>query len=116
MEFAHGSTVKRLRARPLLDPYSKKAIGADWATADEVELPGAFVASSSSAVRTDATRTQALEWKSLYLTDVAADVQVGDRIVAAGVTYVIDAVPTADVNPFTGWQPVREIPLKSGTG
>ncbi len=116
MDFGHGATVYRQRARQVLDPYSQKPIPADWTNPDELALDGAFVASSSTAVTATATRTQVLEAKSLYLDDPDADVREGDRIRVGGLIYTIDGFPAADMNPFTGWQPVRELPLTRSKG
>ncbi|QAB18788.1 hypothetical protein Leucomu_13495 [Leucobacter muris] len=119
MVFEHGETVYRLRPKMVWDRYSKTYIPGDWSDPDELELPGAFIAQSSTAIVTGAARTQVLESKSLYLTDPDADVQVGDRI-RQGPTgpapFLVDGAPAADTNPFTGWRPVREIPLEAVTG
>ena len=76
----------------------------------------------------DATRSQILTEKSLYLTDPAADVQPGDRIRrggtldentgiwSGGTVLYVNARPEADTSPFTGWQPVVEIPLDMSEG
>lgn len=113
--FEHGETVVRQRRKTIADPYSGKQTLGDWTNPDEHTLEGAFVASSSTSSTREATRTQLLEEKSLYVTDPGADVLAGDRIKAGGVVYEIDGIPNADVNPFTGWQPVKEIPLRRAT-
>jgi hypothetical protein len=112
MQFPHGELVERGR-RPLVDdPYNpERQVPGEWADAETIELEEAFVASSSAAAVPDATRSQILGSKSLYLTDVDADVKVGDRIRAGSRTYYVNSIPEADVNPFTGWQPAQEIPL-----
>ena len=115
MDFPYGQTVVRLRAGLVNDPYAGTSTRSDWENPDEQEIPGAFVAQSSTARITSATRTQALESKSLYCPP-SADVRAGDRVVAGDETFVVDGVPTADVNPFTGWQPVREVPLERMIG
>lgn len=119
MEFPFGQTVFRDRRALIPDPYnpSKQVPGGDWGSS--IQLAGAFVASSSSSSQRDATRAQILTSKSLYLGDTTADVVAGDRIrvggtigdLASGTAYLVEARPEADVNPFTGWQPVVEIPL-----
>lgn len=110
--FPAGESVIRLRRKEIADPYSGQSTLGDWNDPSEVTLDGAFVASSSTSTRSDAARTELLEEKSLYLDDPDADVQAQDRIRAGGVTYQIDGMPSADTNPWTGWQPIREIPLK----
>ena len=115
MFFPHGHTVYRLRAASIPDPYNPdEEIAGDWDNPDIEPIPGAFIAQSSTLSLRDATRTQALESKSLFC-DPHADVLKDDRIrdgEAGAPIYQVDGIPTADVNPFTGWQPVREIPLE----
>jgi len=114
--FAHGQAVMRRRARQKPSTYSPQTLVPDWSQPPvDVPIEGGWVASSSSASASDATRTQIITQKSLYC-DPGIDVQPGDRIVSAGVTYEVETVPQADRNPFTGWQPVQEIPLKEVRG
>lgn len=115
MEFAAGVTVVRLRATPVLDPYSQRLVGADWTTPDTLTIAGAFVGSSSSSPVDGELRREVVTTKSLYC-DPSVDVRVGDRIVSGQHTYTVTSVPEADVNPFTGWQPVQEIPVEEVTG
>ena len=116
MQFDYGQTVVRERAKPILDPYSQEQIGEDWANPDKLTLDDAFVSSSTSTANTGEIREQVVTSKSLYLEEPDADVQLGDRIRTPGHLYVIEVLPEADVNPFTGWQPVREVPLVEDTG
>jgi hypothetical protein len=118
MEFPFGETVVRERRVPVIDPYDPGAsVPGSW---DDplayLDLEGAFVASSSSTAPVDATRAQILTEKSLYLTDPDADVQPGDRIRRGGEIYYVNSRPAADMNPFTGWRPVVEIPLDMTEG
>jgi hypothetical protein len=116
MLFPFGEDVQRDRRPMVQDPYNPAGlVQGSWDDAESVTIPGAWVASSSSAGTADATRTQVLESKSLYCAP-DDDVQVGDRIRAAGGTYYVNALPEADVNPFTDWQPVREVPLDRSLG
>lgn len=115
MEFAAGVSVVRLRATPVLDPYSQLPVGTDWTTPGQLTITGAFVASASSSPVDGELRQEVLTTKSLYC-DPAADVQVGDRIVSGTHTYTVTARPEADTNPWTGWQPVQEIPLEEVLG
>lgn len=114
--FPAGESVIRLRRKEITDPYSGKVTLGDWTDPSEATLDGAFVASSSTTSQSEAGRTELLEEKSLYLDDPDADVQAQDRIRAGGVIYQIDGMPSADKNPWTGWQPIREIPLKRVVG
>lgn len=116
MQFDYGQEVVRERATPVLDPYSGKQIGEDWSNPDTLTLDDASVSSSTSSASTDPVREQVITSKSLYLDDPDADVQKGDRIRTPSHVYVIEVLPEADVNPWTNWQPVREIPLVEITG
>ena len=109
MTFAHGQKVVRRRAG-LSSSYGTTKRREDWANATDIDIEGAWVASSSSTAPSDATRQQVITSKSLYCPP-ESDVVVGDRIVAGPDTYRVAEKPSADVNPFTGWQPVMECPL-----
>lgn len=115
MEFPAGVSVVRQRARTAVDPYSQRPTASDWTDPARVTIESAFVASSSSVPNSGELRRQVQTRKSLYCAP-DADVQVGDRIASGTHTYTVIAVPEADVNPFTGWQPVQEIPLEEVTG
>ena len=125
MRFPHGQTVFRDRRALALDEYSgEQTRSGDWDPSLTIALEGAWVASSSSSATSDASRSQVLTAKSLYLTDPAADVQPLDRIrdggtaedLDSGTHYAVEVVPEADTNPFTGWQPVKEVPLENVRG
>lgn len=130
MEFPGGEQVVRERRQPVTDPYNPSSqVPGSWGDPlAYLVLEQAFVASSSSTAPVDATRSQILTEKSLYLTDPSADVQPGDRIRRGGTLDVVSGVwsggtvlyvnvrPAADTNPFTGWQPVVEIPLEVSEG
>lgn len=114
--FAASQTVQRDRRPRIPAPANPaRTIPGDWADADTVPIAGAWVASASSTSSPDASRSQTVTTKSLYCPP-AADVQVGDRIRSGSHTYEVDAVPDADTNPFTGWQPIQEVPLKEVLG
>jgi hypothetical protein len=113
--FPFGQTVQRDRRVPVLDTYSQQMVPGDWSSVTTITIPSAFVASSSSSAVQSATRTQALTAKSLYCAPTA-DVLVGDRIRFGTSTMYVHAKPEADINPFTNWQPVMEIPLEEASG
>ncbi|KDA05862.1 hypothetical protein DC31_13895 [Microbacterium sp. CH12i] len=119
MDFPFGRTVFRLRAGTITDPYSGDETPADWSTPATLEIPGAFVAQTSTSLLGNATREQAVESKSLFC-EGSFDIQKGDRIrdgADGAPIYSIDGIPpAADTNPFTGWTPPREIPLTRAVG
>lgn len=111
MRFSHGETVYRDRRPQVSDPYNPaRTVPGSWDDADTITLTKCFVASSSSSNPGNATRNQILTAKSLYCAP-SADVQPGDRIRTASGVWYVNELPSADVNPFTGWQPAREVPL-----
>ncbi|MBW8025294.1 hypothetical protein EOG37_01180 [Clavibacter michiganensis subsp. michiganensis] len=116
MEFPAGITVYRDRRREVPSRYVNETRPGSWDDVDTIEIPEAFVASSSSSSLRNATRSQILTAKSLYLGDVTADVQPGDRIRFGSSALYVHERPEADTNPFTGWTPVVEIPLESTEG
>ncbi|GAA3947886.1 hypothetical protein GCM10022383_27090 [Microbacterium soli] len=116
MEFPFGESVFRDRRRPVPNPANPdRPLPGSWDDVDTITVDGAFVASSSSMGSADATRSDVLTAKSLYC-HPASDVKVGDRIRRGSETYYVHARPEADVNPFTGWHPVVEIPLEMSEG
>lgn len=119
MEF--DGSVKRWRRPTKVDPYnSERIITGSWKEATSATIDGAWVASTSSSAMRAESRVQVLTAKSLFLDDPEADVQTGDGISdsanATGPEYIVEATPAADPNPFTDWQPVREVPLVSYKG
>lgn len=116
MQFPQGATVVRLRAGVEVDEYSTEEKRTDWENPDELTIEDAFVASGSSSSSSGTLRETVTTTKSLYLSDPDADVLVGDRIRDGATVYDVETKPEADRNPFTGWQPVREIPLTERSG
>lgn len=116
MDFPFGVDVLRDRRKLVPDPYDPShQVQGSWDDPVTITLESAFVASSSSAAVPDAARTEIVTYKSLYCAP-DSDVVEGDRIRSGSEIYQVPAVPSADVNPFTGWQPLKEIPLKGGKG
>lgn len=110
-----GQSVKRRRRRMVLDDYSQENTLGDWTDPlPDVVLEDAFVASSSGTAQTSEDGTYVITTKSLYC-GPDADVLAGDRIIDGATTYDIPHKPEADTNPFTGWQPLAEIPLREVT-
>jgi hypothetical protein len=112
----NGATVHRDRRKAIADPRSGRTKPGPWSDVDTIDLENAFIGSSSSVASPDATRTPITTAKSLYLTDADADVKAGDRIRDGDDVYYVRVKPSADRNPFTGWQPVMEIPLENTEG
>lgn len=115
--FGFGQTVARDRRPQVADPYHPgHTVPGEWADATTVELDDAFLDKTSSSARSDGARSELASGFSLFLGDPDADVQVGDRIRAAGMTLYVNELPWSPQNPFTGWQPGREVPLDHTLG
>ncbi|MCW2165069.1 hypothetical protein B0I12_002224 [Microbacterium hydrothermale] len=116
MNFASGQAVERDRRPQVPDPYNPaRTVPGSWEDADTIEIPDSWVASGASTSTETATRSQIVTEKSLFCSP-DADVLPGDRIRADGVNYYVKVKPAADRNPFTGWQPVLEVPLENREG
>ena len=112
-----GSHVVRERRRELPNPANPdRPRLADWSdNPDRIDVDG-FVSSVSSSSPLDPARSQVDTTLALYATDPFADVLPGDRIIyATGIGYV-RTMPAADRNPWTGWQPYKEIRLYETEG
>lgn len=115
--FPAGQTVYRDRRKLVADPYNPdKLTPGSWDDVDTITIPGVFISSAGSSAIPDATRTQVLANRTLYC-DARDDVVVGDRIrTELGEVFAVTALPDADINPWSGWQPVREVPLEEVRG
>lgn len=114
MQFVNGQTVFRDRPTTTPDPYNpaRTQPGTGVTT---ITIANAYVGPASSVAVSDPTRSQVQVQKSLYCAP-GSDVQIGDRIRAGAETFEVRELPDAPVNPFTGWQPVLEVPLERVVG
>jgi hypothetical protein len=112
-----GVPLVRERRRQVPDPYNPaRTSPAPWDdNPDRLEFCG-FVSSSSSSPAMDAARSDIDSIKFLYTEDPATDIRAGDRVIHPdGIGYV-RSKPSADINPWTGWQPTKEIRLYETEG
>lgn len=114
MKFGYGQTVYRDRRQQVADPYNPARTEPGTAVTT-ITIEGAYVGPASSVAIADPTRNQLQVQKSLYCAPTA-DVKVGDRIRAGAETFEVREFPDAPSNPFTGWQPVLEVPLERVVG
>lgn len=106
-----GRPLKRLRAEDEYDPYNPLHKVPNWdGEVDELAFNG-FISTSSSVMSPDGAREQVATDATLTVADPNVDIRRGDRIKDGGRVYVVDVVPSVDVNPFTGWQPTLEVGL-----
>ena len=111
--FGSAESVIRLRRIRVAAPLAADGTRpGEWTDpVDALEIPNCWVSSSSSNSTATADRVTILTSKSLYAPP-RSDVRAGDRIETEdGLVYHVEARPAADRNPFTGWQPLAEIPL-----
>lgn len=117
--FPAGQTVIRQRRQRVTDPHDPEhTIAGAWDDApDEITLEGAYLSTAGSTDTSSATRTQAITTATLFC-QPGADVRTGDRVlsIAGGGWWYVNARPESDTNPFTGWQPVMQIPLELTEG
>lgn len=122
--FGNGVTVFRDRRPTSTDPYNPvRTEPGDWAGASSIAIEGAYIGPASSVAVADPTRAQVQEQLALFCAPTA-DVQRGDRIreggtlenLTSGIAYMVRELPDAPRNPWTGWQPVLEVPLERVVG
>lgn len=103
--FPYGQTVVRLRRATKTDPYSGQPTLADWANADEVEIPGCAVAPVSAAEEPTVDRDKLTTLRTLY-GPFGVDIKAEDRIrTADGDLWNVIGDPKPWQNPMTGWEP-----------
>lgn len=113
--FSYGETVTRQRANVAIDPYSNEPSAANWATPDEVLIPGVAFDPGSSVEQLDTARNPIDSSPKVYDPSYA-DVVAGDRLVCRGKTYDVDGDPLVYRHPMTGWSPGQVISLKLREG
>ena len=108
----------RLRAGTVHNPYNPDATGSDWTTPYTLQFDGAL-ASASSTTSTSKLDKRVASTATLTCPDPTLDIRVGDRIRAEpddGRLWTVSGIPSADINPFTGWRPTLEIQLEEVMG
>lgn len=107
--------IVRWRAHRVPSPTNPERFQLDWADPERLDVDG-WVDVVTSTVQDGADRTATIGTATLYCSDPAVDVQLGDRIEYAGATWVIHGFPDSPANPFTGWRPYRAVALKLVSG
>jgi hypothetical protein len=108
----------RLRATGKPSAANPERLVEDWAHPEELRVTG-FLAASASSQSTQDDRRTTVSGATLTLADPHADVKLNDRIRTDpddGRLWRVTGFPSADRNPFTGWQPTREIALEEVAG
>ena len=98
------TSLTRTRAATKPDPYNPRRTVSDWSAPVALAFCG-YVSSTSSTEQTDAVRAQLITTVQIVIPDPATDVRAGDRITDGTRHWRVTGIPTADVNPFTGWRP-----------
>lgn len=112
---ANGETVTRIRRRMVLDPYSNEETLGTWEDAAELEIEGVAIAPSSSSEPLNDNRQQVISGMSIYgAPDM--DVLPADRIRARTGLWDVAGENVVWTNPFTGWTPGSEFPIKKAVG
>jgi len=115
MRHVHGEEVSRLRATPILDPYSQEMTGLDWSEVVELVIPRCAVDDSKTREINDTNRT-AVVTDFVIWPDEQYDVIATDRLVVRGLECTIVGRPSTPHNPFTGGEPGMEIFANVGEG
>ncbi|NVM97825.1 hypothetical protein [Arthrobacter sp. SDTb3-6] len=115
MMFDQGETIVRLRRQMVADPYSGELTQGSWEAADELPIEGAAVAPSSTTEPASANRQMVITSMSVY-GPPGMDVLRADRIRARSGLWEVAGENAAWVNPFTGWAPGDEFPLRKVAG
>lgn len=113
--FDAPQTFTRQRATQIADPYNPDATVKDWSNPAEISVDG-FLSSTSSLEQGSEVRAEVVSDAQLVITDPAADVKRGDRIVQGDRMWVVAGFPANDLNPFTGWNPTLVVSLEEVVG
>lgn len=108
MRHPFGEEVSRLRATPVLDPYSQEVTGLDWSEVVELVIPRCAIDDSKTREILDTNRNAVVTDFVVYPDD-QYDIQSGDRLVVRGMVCEIVGRPSTPINPFNGDAPGMEI-------
>lgn len=116
-------SVRLFRRKTAADPYTHGSAGAvvptKWESADVSTLEGAWVDERSVVPVNGDDRVGSLTF-AVLLVEAGADVRKGDGVsrdpAAVRPEFVLDVVPFVPLNPFTGWSPLIEVPLRGAQG
>ncbi|WP_139244210.1 hypothetical protein [Arthrobacter alpinus] len=97
------------------DPYSGELTQGRWEDADELSIVCAAVAASSTTEPASPNRQMVITSMSVY-GPPDMDVQPADRIRDSRGLWEVSGENAAWKNPFTGWRPGDEFPLKRVVG
>lgn len=105
----------RRRRVQVPDPHNPaRMVGGDWGAAVALPAPS-WVETNANTVVAGPARAMRVTVATLFCPQ-GTDVQFGDEISDGGLSWIVDAIPTSNVNPFTGWRPPMEVPLREVTG
>ena len=105
MDFPHGVMVT-LRSSTTTDD----GLGNTTSTLVEAEWGPCAVAPRFANESTDPRVPPVIVGKTVY--GPVVDIDSDDLLVINGETYQVDGLPGEWVNPFTGWAPGIEVPVK----
>jgi len=115
-------SVKLFRRSAVVDPYTRgrpATVPGSWESAATSVLEGAWVDEVSVSPIGGDDRVGSLTSATLRV-EAGADVRKGDGIsrdpMALEPEFVIELVPFTPRNPFTGYAPLLEVPLRGARG
>ncbi|WP_315913582.1 hypothetical protein [Arthrobacter sp. lap29] len=104
-----------MRRKLVQDPYSGEMTQGSWADPDELAIEGASVAPSSTTEQQTSNRQTVITSMSVY-GPPGMDVLPADRIRDSQGLWEVTGETAAWKNPFTGWRPGDELPVKKVVG
>lgn len=93
----------------VIRPGAMNSVG-DHASETTHTVSGCAFAQKSTADTYDRRKTATTTVK--LMCPAGADIQQGDKVVADGVTYLVEGLPWTPSSPFTGWTPGKIVELK----
>ena len=114
-EFAYGESIIRIRRTMVEDPYSGELTQGRWEDANELLIEGAAVAASSTTEQASPNRQMVITSMSVYGPS-GMDVLPEDRIRDSRGLWDVTGENFAWRNPFTGWTPGDELPVRRVIG
>lgn len=112
-----GERFVRRRPRLVASATNPDRLVASSTLVDEAWFVG-FLDSESSSDVSSGSREQVQSQAVLYIEDIAFDVRRGDRVESEDGErrWKVVGFPPAPINPFTGWQPYRQVRLEEVVG
>lgn len=104
MRHPYGETIQRIRAIPVVDPYSGEESALDWSSVTELNIDGVAVDDSKTTALIEVGREPVVTDFVLY-PPAHSDITHADRVRVRGLVCRVEGRPSQPRNPFTGDEP-----------